>query len=222
MALSGIKAVFFDLDDTLFPTARSHARGLDAAWKALRGLRPLTRAAFKRRYAAARGLVKRRLGLAPAARSRLLYFKEIDQRAALAMARAYEGACGSADIAAARRVAARLAGRYTLGIVTNQLCSLQLRKLARLDPRGRLFKFLVTSEEMGCEKPDPRIFAEACRRARCRPKQALMVGDNWEHDVLGARRAGLRAAWLKPSGAGRGGAPRLRSLDDLDGLLGPG
>jgi putative hydrolase of the HAD superfamily len=214
MALSGIKAVFFDLDDTLFPTRRSHARGLDAAWRTLRRLRPLTRAAFGRRYAAARGLVKRRLGRAPAARSRLLYFKEIDQRAALAMSRAYDAACGSADIAAARRVAARLAERYTLGIVTNQQCSLQLRKLARLDPSGRLFKFLVTSEEMGFEKPDPRIFAEACRRARCKPSQALMVGDNREHDVLGARRAGLRAAWLDPSG-------ELHTLDDLHALLGP-
>jgi len=213
MALSGIKAVFFDLDDTLFPTERSHARGLDAAWKALRRVRPLTRGAFERRYAEARALVKRRLGAAPAARSRLLYFKEVDQRAALAMARAYDGACGAADIAASRRVAARLARRYTLGIVTNQQCSLQLRKLARLDPKGVLFKFLVTSEEMGFEKPDPRIYAEACRRARCRPSQALMVGDNREHDVLGARRAGLRAVWLDPSG-------ELSSLDGLDALLG--
>jgi putative hydrolase of the HAD superfamily len=219
MALSGIKAVLFDLDETLFPTALAHARGLDAARRALPRA---ARAGFARRYALARAAVKRRLGPVPAARSRLLYFKEMDARAALAMNAAYEGACAGADVSAARRVAARLAGRYTLGVVTNQVCSLQLRKMARVDPRGRWFKFLLTSEEAGVEKPGARIYAEACRRAGCRPSQALMVGDDREHDVRGAVRAGLRAAWLKPSGAAPAGVLRLRSLDELPALLGAG
>jgi len=42
-------------------------------------------------------------------------------------------------------------------------------------------------------KPDRRAFTEACRRIDANPAQVLMVGDNYETDILGARAAGLSA-----------------------------
>jgi FMN phosphatase YigB (HAD superfamily) len=63
------------------------------------------------------------------------------------------------------------------------------------------------------------------------PEEALMVGDNYAHDVEGARAAGLHAVWLRRSGRldatpGAGGRPAtqevpvISSLRELPGLLG--
>ncbi|MFI5361779.1 MAG: HAD family hydrolase [Elusimicrobiota bacterium] len=222
-----LRAIFFDLDDTLVDSTRVHARGLDAARRALSRERSLAPTEFRRRYARARALVKKRLGPAPAARSRLLYFKAMiedwlsrqDPALALAASSAYERAWSARAGASVRRLLSGLARRYTLGVLTNQMCALQLTKLKAIDPRGRLIRILVTSEELGVEKPDRRFFAEACRRAGCRPAEALMVGDNREHDVEGGLRAGLRVALLSPAGRAPKGVARLRRLSDLPRLL---
>ena len=57
--------------------------------------------------------------------------------------------------------------------------------------------FAVTSSEVGCEKPDPRIFVEALRRANnTLPNAALMVGDQLESDINGAIGAGIQPVLL--------------------------
>lgn len=58
------------------------------------------------------------------------------------------------------------------------------------------FRFTLGAREFGAAKPDPAIFHAACERLGCAPGEVLHVGDDPEMDVAGARRAGLRAAWL--------------------------
>ena len=62
------------------------------------------------------------------------------------------------------------------------------------------FEDIVVSAEVGFEKPDSRIFAEACRRLALPPSHVLHIGDSQVEDVDGARRAGLRAARLQRDG----------------------
>ena len=52
---------------------------------------------------------------------------------------------------------------------------------------------IVVSAEEGVEKPDPEIFVRTCTRLRVAPAHAIVVGDSYDDDVEGARRAGLRA-----------------------------
>lgn len=54
-----------------------------------------------------------------------------------------------------------------------------------------LVDFMVTSREVGAEKPHPPIFLEALRRAGVEARQAIHVGDQVESDVEGARRVGI-------------------------------
>jgi FMN phosphatase YigB (HAD superfamily) len=68
---------------------------------------------------------------------------------------------------------------------------------------GELLDFLVTSEDAGAEKPDPAIFQVALRTADVSAKDAVMVGDVWATDILGARAAGIRAVWLNRDGRAR-------------------
>ncbi|MBA2376407.1 MAG: HAD family hydrolase [Actinomycetota bacterium] len=84
-----------------------------------------------------------------------------------------------------------------VGVVTNNLTAEQKGKLAfcRLDS---LVDFMVTSEEVGSPKPERAIFEAALERADCRASEAVVVGDSWESDILGARNAGIRAVWYNP------------------------
>lgn len=85
---------------------------------------------------------------------------------------------------------------------------------------GRFFAGAVAAHEVGCAKPDPRVFHAACRIAGVAPHEVLHVGDDPELDVAGAHRAGLRAAWLRrPLFAHRhAGAAGLAAYDDLHAL----
>ena len=87
-----------------------------------------------------------------------------------------------------------LRGRYRLGAITNGNADIAL---VGLDAH---FDFALVAAEFGAAKPDPRIFLEACRRAGVAPHQALHVGDDPLLDVVGAKRAGLRAAWIERRG----------------------
>lgn len=87
-----------------------------------------------------------------------------------------------------------LRGRYRLGAITNGNADIAL---VGLDAH---FDFALVAAEFGVAKPDPGIFLEACRRAGVAPHEALHVGDDPLLDVVGAKRAGLRAAWIERRG----------------------
>lgn len=83
-----------------------------------------------------------------------------------------------------------------------------------------LVDVMLDSHEEGVEKPDPRLFALALERSGARAATTMHVGDLYHVDVVGARRAGLRAA-LIDGGALYAGAdcPRYASLLDLAAKL---
>lgn len=88
--------------------------------------------------------------------------------------------------------ALRAAG-VRMGVVTAGLQVKQAEKLIRtgilpyLDPAAVFF-----SDQMGVSKPNPKIYAKACRALGVPPGRALYVGDRAAHDVGPARAAGLK------------------------------
>ena len=87
-----------------------------------------------------------------------------------------------------------------LGIGTNMTSVMQFRKL---ETYGLLsyFDFIVSSEEAGSEKPDKILFRMCVTKAGCEASECLYVGDNLKNDVQAAMRAGLNAAWFNPEKA---------------------
>jgi len=76
---------------------------------------------------------------------------------------------------------------------------------------------VVTSQEVGFNKPQPEIFREALKQAGVKPSEAIYVGDQHQIDVVGANGAGMRGILLD-----RGGffeeiadCPRISSLTQL-------
>jgi len=85
--------------------------------------------------------------------------------------------------------------RAKVAVVTNNVATEQIEKLAHLG-MTELVDVLVISEEVGVQKPDAAIFRLALERCSASAEQAVMLGDSWGSDVLGARAAGIRALWL--------------------------
>jgi len=106
---------------------------------------------------------------------------------------------------------------YRLGVVSNADGRVEAL-LERVGLRG-LFEFVMDSHVEGMEKPDPEIFLAACRRLGVEPSRCLYVGDLYHVDVLGARRAGLRAILLDPLGRLDFPVERIPSVLELPAYL---
>ncbi len=109
------------------------------------------------------------------------------------------------------------------GLITGLLTNLERdmdRLLQELGLAGRL-DFVLSSRSAGVGKPHPAFFNLALQRAGVAPAEALMVGDQYEMDVLGARRAGIRVILLDRPGVFPEvtDCPRIRRLDELAGYL---
>jgi FMN phosphatase YigB (HAD superfamily) len=89
---------------------------------------------------------------------------------------------------------------------------------------AQYFDVLIDSKLVGFEKPDPRIFQPALAGLGVAPEEALYVGDLYEVDVIGARRAGMAAVLLDPGGlhASRDVATAPDVATVVDRLLGTG
>ena len=85
---------------------------------------------------------------------------------------------------------------YTLGIISNGNTYPEHFGLEDL------IDFSVYGQDhCGLEKPDPRIFHIAVEQAGCTAAEIVHVGDSLENDVDGAKAAGLHAVWLNRNGA---------------------
>ena len=79
-----------------------------------------------------------------------------------------------------------------------------------------VFETVTFTQEVGCTKPDPRVFQFALRRAGYDPADTVYVGDSWTADYLGARGAGMAAVWLNRDG--RPAPEPCLEIGDLRGL----
>ena len=82
--------------------------------------------------------------------------------------------------------------RYNMHIITNGFQEIQEKKLINGGIR-HYFDQVVNSEMAGVKKPHPAIFELALERAGVSAAMSLMIGDNLEADILGAKAAGFHA-----------------------------
>lgn len=201
-----IKAIIFDLDDTLYSWKAVHPTGMDAVSayaKDALGADPEDLLNF---YKAEAKQIQSELGKQAAIHNRLIRFlRYLEQRHlplhhGQIMERLYwntlldaakpEPGCPDA------LQALKQAG-YILGIGSNMTLDWQMEKLKRLDLL-QYFSFVVSSEEAGAEKPDPRVFHLCAGKAGVLPEECLFIGDSLKGDVLGAESVGMRALWYAP------------------------
>jgi HAD superfamily hydrolase (TIGR01509 family) len=114
---------------------------------------------------------------------------------------------------------------YRIGAIANQPSAVR----AALDRDGILghFSVWVISEDLGLQKPDPRIYAHAVEEAGAEPAACAMVGDRLDYDIRPARSVGMRTVWVLRGEAPDDPSPgqiaeadvTIRGLDELRGVL---
>ncbi len=102
---------------------------------------------------------------------------------------------------------------YRIAVVSN--ADGRVRTLLEAAGLSAHLEFVVDSAEVGVEKPDPRIFLAATGRLGLPPAACAYVGDIYEIDVVGARRAGLAPVLIGDAPAPEG----TRRVADLTSLL---
>lgn len=80
--------------------------------------------------------------------------------------------------------------RYNLYIITNGFKEVQYKKLENAG-LTHFFKKVFISEEIKAPKPNPEFFEYAIKSANARKKESLIIGDDWEVDIVGASNFGI-------------------------------
>jgi len=87
---------------------------------------------------------------------------------------------------------------YKLGVVTSGPEYQRLKlKLTRLHD---YFDVIVTRDDVGTIKPEPKIFLYALEMLNVEPQDTMMVGDSLSQDVYGAKNVGMKAVWINREG----------------------
>lgn len=193
-----LRAVVFDLDDTLLASTRARLRS-NRVLREL-GVHPLRwRTAGEESW---RRFVAGEITSAQLRRERWTRLGFSDEAADAADLRWRAVAFDSAFRTGARRLLeqVRAAGLRT-AILTNGTIDPQRRKIEK-HRLAELVDVVVVTEEIGVHKPHPGAFQEVLALLGVAPDDAVMVGDNLENDIEGALAAGFsRAIWLAGPGA---------------------
>lgn len=202
--MRAIKAVCFDLDDTLWPVgpAIEQAERAMMAWLAEHCPRILER----------HDADSLRAARVAVAATYPQYAHDLTFLRKAAIARVAQQAGYPAEVAqpafeafhAARNrvqlfddvlpALGQLRARYRLMSLSNGNADLGAIGL------GSYFELSLSAREAGAAKPDRRVFAALLARAALEPAEVVYVGDDPHADVEGARRAGLEAVWVDRSG----------------------
>jgi HAD superfamily hydrolase (TIGR01509 family) len=96
----------------------------------------------------------------------------------------------------------RLADRYRLAVLSNWPLALTIDRFVEAAGWDRWLAGVVVSQRIGTIKPHPDIFRAAANLLNAPPQAILHVGDDWAADIVGAKEAGWKAAYLHtPEGA---------------------
>ncbi|MGQ9631366.1 MAG: HAD family hydrolase [bacterium] len=106
-----------------------------------------------------------------------------------------------------------LSGRCPLGLISNGFRDVQRAEVEALGI-GRFFEVMLFEGELGFGKPDRRIFDLALSKVGCAPEESIFVGDSPEIDVAGARGAGWWAVLLNRRGKSYHTTPEREGAGD--------
>jgi putative hydrolase of the HAD superfamily len=194
-----IKAILFDLDETLFDRTGSLQLFLPDQYKRHESLAHVPVEDFVEMFLS---LDKR--GMVPKSEvypALLAHLGQVDEALAATMLDEYEE--GFAHFVKLKEGAEELLlylrqkGLLT-GIITNGQTDHQMRVIYKLKLDTMVDSTLV-SEKENLRKPDPEIFWRAASRLSLKPSECMFIGDSPTADILGAADAGMTTIWV-PAG----------------------
>lgn len=121
----------------------------------------------------------------------------------------------------AAELLASLHPNWILAIASNADVSTEseIRLALRRADLDRWLDQVYCFKTIGHRKPSPEFFAYILKDLKRTPEQVIMVGDNYEADVLGANRSGLRAVWYNDRSEENRTGELVRTIHRLGELL---
>lgn len=91
----------------------------------------------------------------------------------------------------------KLSENYSIHIISNGFKEVQFIKLKK-SGLDKYAQTVTLSEEVGKPKPHKEFFDVALKKAGAQPEESLIIGDDPETDILGAKNYGLDYIWFNP------------------------
>lgn len=85
---------------------------------------------------------------------------------------------------------------YRLSLISNFDYAPTARDILERYDLTQYFEVIIISEDVGWRKPKRIIFERALERLDTNPSEVLFTGDNFDADVVGAKKAGMDAVWI--------------------------
>ena len=80
--------------------------------------------------------------------------------------------------------------------LTDLTAEIQFKKVLKLNLENNI-KYIVTSEEVGIEKPNKKMFQSALKKLKLSTNEVIMIGDSAEKDIFGAKKMGITSYFVK-------------------------
>lgn len=197
-----IKAVFFDIDNTVYNYDDSHKHAMRELYKYCKQNLDLTPEQLDNAIENAKKIVDVRLGsVCAATHNRLIRFQtmlEILKKPLFPFAYDMEKCYWNSLIEFAKpqdgiiNLMKELKEKgYFVGVGTNMTADWQFVKLSKLG-LGQYIDALVTSEEVSVEKPNKKLFEVCAEKAQVKTSECVFIGDSIKHDMEGAENAGMK------------------------------
>ena len=110
---------------------------------------------------------------------------------------------------------------YNMHIITNGFKEVQNKKLEK-SGLSKYFKTITISEDVGLKKPSKEIFLQAIARANAIIENSVMIGDNFNADIIGSKSVGMKAIYYnfhKTNEHQLGGVLEINNLLELEDIL---
>lgn len=201
------KGFLLDIDNTLYDYRQAHEPALEVTLNLMRQVLNVNMPRLYELYKEARQHIHHLLQGTAASHNRLLYFQHMMELLGLKPFglpfRLYNLYWSTfldhiVPLPGVLDFLAHLNG-VPVCLLTDMTADIQHQKVIRLGIEP-FVQYMVTSEEVGHEKPHSQIFQRALKKLDLPPSAVCMVGDSYAKDILGAIEMGIAAYWLRAEG----------------------
>ena len=218
-----IKAIIFDLDDTLYSYSKLNEQGINEICNYTCEKLKIEKEKFYEAFDKAKKEVKDTLGDVASSHNRLLYCQKTLENLnenpfsiALEMYEVYwqhilknmklnDGVLEVLEFCNQKNI--------KIGICTDLTVHIQHRKIRKLGI-DEYIDAIVTSEEVGVEKPNFKMYNKILEKLNVLSGETLFVGDSLKKDVLGSVEYGMKALWYSKINN-----EKCQSIQNFDELL---
>lgn len=203
--LTDYKGVLIDIDNTLYPYEPAHNNAIYACFIKYKKIlnQDLSFEEFYQKYKEKRTTVRKSLFSQGACRSRLLAFQSLFEE--MYFFQSYNYALKFEEIYwdtflkhmkcsqdAYQFLHYCFKKNIRVCAISDMQAKVQIQKLQVLGV-DKFINYLVTSEEIGSEKPAPLNFKKGLLKLNLKANEVVMIGDSLEKDILGAKTLGIKA-----------------------------